>query len=517
MSPSPQCRALIPWPCSVVGTVHHSDRAAHRDVVLADADGGRQSRSLICAIAMSLFETFPTTARRGRSARTTTDAIRKRCGNREGRRVIVLLLSVLWGSSLLAFGQKPEVSSIPADQPSPPAESSQSTLSNGHPDELKQELDAYAVQLSKIPADPLIQPDPVAPVLRPANAIVDHSIQSLHLKFGATYTFLTQYATTTPDGVRHDQTSGRLDFTGAWRVYDHEATAGSISLLIRSGTNIGISQQFNLSDRLGSGLYLNCLQGGGPQEPITVNILYWRQDFLAKRLSFYVGKIHPNEFVTLSMFNNDERTQFLNGTNDGNDAVASDGIYAGGGAVEFQASQHVFVHAVAVDTEGSQQGNIETLVDRKYAEEIEAGWTSGSLGGKYRLYRAGVWRDDTKSRGSGHGGGFEFDHELSDGWTPFGRFAFGTRTGTAIKDEYELGLAQVHPFGRRGDMFGTSFAYSESNPPGKHHESVFESFYRLRLTQSVEVGPDIEVSIHPTYAAKTYTTTLLGARMRLIF
>lgn len=104
-----------------------------------------------------------------------------------------------------------------------------------------------------------------------------------------------------------------------------------------------------------------------------------------------------------------------------------------------------------------------------------------------------------------------------DGWTPFGRFAFGTKTGTAIKDEYGVALAQVHPFGRWGDMFGAVFNYTEPNVPSKHHESVFESFYRLRLTQSVELGPNIEVLIHPTYAAKAYTTTLLGARMRIIF
>jgi len=419
--------------------------------------------------------------------------------------------------NLLAFGQSADVSTPPADQPSVHAEGPPSNIGSSHPDELKQELDAYAIELSRIPADPLIQPDPVAPMLRPIDKVVDLSIHSLHLKFGATYTFLNQYATTTPDGVRHDQPSGRLDFTGAWNVYDHETTAGSISLLIRSGTNIGISQQFNLSDRLGSGLYLNCLQGGGPQEPITVNILYWRQDFLEKRLSFYVGKIHPNEYVTLSMFNNDERAQFLNGTNDGNDAVASDGTYAGGGAVEFQATQHVFVHALAVDTEGAQQRNIQTLVDRKYAEGVEVGWSSGTLGEKYRLYRAGMWRDDTKDSGSGYGGGFEFDHELLDGWTPFGRFSFATKTGTAIKDEYGLGLAQVHPFGRRGDMFGAAFNYSQPNAPAKHHESIFESFYRVRLTQSVELGPDVEVSIHPTYATRAYATTLLSARMRIIF
>ena len=437
--------------------------------------------------------------------------------NLERRNARIDLLLLLLASSLSAFGQSSSVSAIPVDEASSAAQSARSIIGNNHPDELKQELDADAIALSKVPGDPLIQPDPVAPILRPIDMLVDHSTHSLRLKFGATYTFLNQYATITPDGVRHDQPSGRLDFTGAWTVFEHESTAGSISLLVRSGTNIGMSQQFNLSDQLGSGLYLNCLQGGGPQEPITLNILYWRQDFLRKRLSFYVGKIHPNEYVTLSMFNNDERTQFLNGANDGNLSVASDGTYAGGGAVEFQATKHVFVHAIAVDTEGAQQRNIETLVDRKYAEGVEVGWSSGSLGEKYKLYRAGMWRDDTKDRGSGYGGGFEFDHELMDGWTPFGRFSFATKTGTAIKNEYGLGLAQVHPFGRRGDMFGAALNYSEPNAPAKHHESIFESFYRLRLTQSVEVGPDIEVSIHPTYATRAYTTTLLSARMRIIF
>jgi porin len=426
-------------------------------------------------------------------------------------------LLFLFACSLSAFGQSGDPGATPATQTSQTAQSDPPASPKKNPDELIQALDVDAVALSKIPADPYFQPDPLAPILRPINRLADKSAQSLRVKFGATYTFLNQYATITPDSVRHNQFSGRLDFTGAWNAYEHGGTAGYISLLVRSGTNIGISQQFNLNDRLGSGLYLNCLQGGGPQEPITLNVLYWRQDFLYHRISFYVGKIHPNEYVTLSMFNNDERTQFLNGANDGNDAVASDGTYAGGAAVEFQATRHLFVHAVAVDTEGAQQSNIETLVDRKYMESLELGWSSGTLGEQYRLYRIGMWRDDTKNNGSGYGGGFEFDHELSNGWTPFGRLAFGTTRGTTIKDIYGLGLAKVHPFGRRGDMFGAAFNYSQPNLPGKRHESVFETFYRLRLTQSVRIGPDLEVSNHPTYANKAYATTLLGARMEVIF
>jgi porin len=128
-----------------------------------------------------------------------------------------------------------------------------------------------------------------------------------------------------------------------------------------------------------------------------------------------------------------------------------------------------------------------------------------------------MWRDDTKSSGSGYGGGFGFEHELSNGWTPFGRFGFSTSKGTAIKDIYGVGLARVRPFGRTGDLFGVAFNYSEPSVGGKHHESIVETFYRLRLTQSVRIGPDLEVSIHPTYATKEYTTTLLGARMEITF
>ena len=127
-----------------------------------------------------------------------------------------------------------------------------------------------------------------------------------------------------------------------------------------------------------------------------------------------------------------------------------------------------------------------------------------------------MWRDDTKDLGSGYGGGFGYDHEFHNGWAPFGRFALSTSTGTAIKQVDGIGVARVHPFGRRRDMFAMAYNYSVASQ-GKHHESVFETFYRLRLTQSVNIGPDLEVSIHPTYACKAYSTTLLGARMEIIF
>jgi porin len=424
------------------------------------------------------------------------------------------LLLLITASCLPAFGQGAD---SPSDSQAQKQPRSLMTVRKQEPDDLKQELDVDALALSKIPSDPLLKADPFAPFLQPIGKLTDELVKNYRLKFGATYTFLNQYATITPDEARHNQLSGRLDFTGAWAAYDNGSTAGSISLLVRSGTNIGISHTYNLNDRLGSGLYLNCLQGGGPQMPVTLNILYWRQDFLQKRLSFYIGKIHPNQYISLSMFNNDERTQFLNGQNDGNLAFAYEGAYAGGTAMEFQATRHLYIHALAVDTEGSANRNINTLVDRKYMEAFEIGWFTGSPGNIFRDYRIGFWRDDTKTLGSGFGGGVAFEHEFANGWAPFGRYAFASKHGSTVKQTDTIGLDQVHPFGRRGDMFGIAFNYTMPNRGGLHHESVFETFYRLRLTQSLDLGPDVEVSVHPTYAVKSYTTTLISMRMRVIF
>jgi porin len=488
--------------------------ALRRRAIASSIEGPRHLR-----IPLLLIAPVVSSRRSGREVhRTLKPSDAMHMGVPAAKSIATSLLFVAIATVLPTFAQSGAPPAPAATQNSPAGTSTSSPKSERQPDELKQELDADALALSQIPADPLLDSDPIAPIVRPFDDFARVVFERTHLKFGATYTFLNQYATNTPQGsVRHNQFSGRLDFTAAWSAYDNGSSAGSISILVRSGENIGISQRFNLSDSLGSGLFLNCLQGGGQQRPITLNILYWRQDFLRRRLSFYVGKIHPNEYISLSMFNNDERAQFLNGQNDGNLAFASDGAYAGGAAFEFQATRHFYIHAVVVDTEGAAQDNIATLVDRKYMEAIELGWFSGSVGEQYRDYRIGFWRDDTKTLGSGYGGGFGFEHEFPSGWAPFGRFGFATETGTAIKQTATLGLAQVQPFGRRGDMFGAAFNYTVPTNGGKHHESVFETFYRLRLTQSIDLGPDLEISVHPTFAPKAYVTALLGVRMRIIF
>ena len=98
-----------------------------------------------------------------------------------------------------------------------------------------QELDSASAALGLVPADPLFQTDPFRIVTKTADMGGSWLEKSARLRFGATYTFLNQYATVVPDtATRHDQLSGRLDFTGNWAVYQSGSTAGSIALLVRS-------------------------------------------------------------------------------------------------------------------------------------------------------------------------------------------------------------------------------------------------------------------------------------------
>jgi porin len=66
-------------------------------------------------------------------------------------------------------------------------------------------------------------------------------------------------------------------------------------------------------------------------------------------------------------------------------------------------------------------------------------------------------------------------------------------------------------------MLGVSINISDASHGAKHHETLFETFYRVRLMQSLELGPDLEVSVHSTNSVKESSTALLSMRMKIIF
>ena len=163
----------------------------------------------------------------------------------------VLLLG--WGLAAGAWGQ----SNGDAGQTKPGQSLQQAPENTQIKSGIGQALDYDAAVLAKVPVDPLFARDPLHPVLGGLDRELKDLKNNDRLSFAASYTLVDQYATATPEGVRHNWGLGRFDLVGGYKAYSTEGRAGTFSLLVRSGENIGVSQQFNLSDRLGSGLYLN--------------------------------------------------------------------------------------------------------------------------------------------------------------------------------------------------------------------------------------------------------------------
>ena len=67
-------------------------------------------------------------------------------------------LLLLLAPSLTAFGQTAGIGAGPAPQPG----QVNAPAGQKHADELKQELDVNSALLAKIPADPIVRPDPLA-------------------------------------------------------------------------------------------------------------------------------------------------------------------------------------------------------------------------------------------------------------------------------------------------------------------------------------------------------------------
>jgi porin len=353
--------------------------------------------------------------------------------------------------------------------------------------------------------------------LGPIDAANQRLRPSTNLILIASYTFLNQYATTTPD-TRHDQLSGRLDFQGIWTFRTNDKDLSSITLLLRSGTNIGQSQQWNLSDSLGSILGLNSLQGGGAQRPITVNLLYFKQTWDAQKVALYIGKLHPNQHIGYSPVNNDESSQFLGGPFDGNPSEPRLGTYAPGAAIEIGPPDGFYTHALIVDAEGEPWRGTQTLFDGHYYTSLEVGWKQNLQTEQGRNIRAAVWHNDTKELGRGTGVGIGADWEFHNGWMPFGRWGINSASGSTTKQVETIGITNVAPFGRaKADMFGAATTWTRPSKPGQRLEELTEFFYRVKISDSLEFSPSVQWLRHPATPNKIDQTATLGARLKVIF
>ena len=132
-------------------------------------------------------------------------------------------------------------------------------------------------------------------------------------------------------------------------------------------------------------------------------------------------------------------------------------------------------------------------------------------------YRLTPWHNHLDGE-DGWGVGVNFDQELGFPWlVGFFRFGAGDGDVTPVERHVSGGIAVEGPFGRSGDYFALGAGWSRPSEPGARDETFLEFQYRLQLTKTLELSPDIQIVLNPGSNRDTDTIVVPGIRLTMVF
>jgi porin len=230
-----------------------------------------------------------------------------------------------------------------------------------------------------------------------------------------------------------------------------------------------------------------------------------------------VGKMHPNQYFMLNFYANDESRQFLNGSFDGNSVFQpAQGTYAPGFVTQVVPFDNIYVNAGIFDIADYPGNSFQNINDGLYWAGVEVGWTPNFLDA-FSRYNVTVGTTNAGNESfAGYGNvtgvkqtnsmiGFLGQQQIGDWLGVFAEYGLGQSTGAVAQQEFSAGVSIVKPFGRVDDDFGIAYAWTKPNnnygnePAGSDpaSASIFETFYRLQITDSMQLSPDLQVSFNP--------------------
>jgi len=398
--------------------------------------------------------------------------------------------------------------------------------------------------LSRSEVDPLLG-SPLSPIMSPIRNMESYLSDSAGMNFGIYYTLLYQHVTDPIAGTPADLGTGRFDFNLVWNLWEYPVEGhlnesgmghGLMGILVRQGNQIGVPNSVNTTESVGSTQGLNSLYTGDAGGEATLNLLYYQQGFLNDRFVVSVGKLHPNQYIGLNFWANDESRQFIAGPFDGIQTLGpSQGGYQLGVAVQAVPADWCFINAMVTDALGTPQTMFGTLNEGYYWAAVEAGFIlpfPDDMGGPSALSL--IWTRQNidvlapdPTRRTSNSIAMQLQGHLSDDIGYWAQGGVAEPHMSSIEAQFSIGLGLERPFGRRGDYAGAAFNWSKPSsgidaatpgftiPPTE--QSMFELFYRIQLTGSCQLTPDVQIVLDPGERSGGGSSVVFGLRLTTDF
>ncbi len=330
--------------------------------------------------------------------------------------------------------------------------------------------------------------------------------------------FYEQYATDVLDGQKNFGTF-------AWRVWSdwnfltlENGSRFSLewALLGSPGLNYNVTDE-QLTRNVGA---VSLLNANYYPNPAALDEFIVKASLPSVGVVGLIGRTDLSNRFDTNRVANDGFRQFVSFPLQNNLSIPWSDYGGAGGVLRYNHNERLYVMVAGSESDSDEpfafwktagQGNWYEMAEVGAAVDVP--W----LGvGHYRLT---PWHSHTEGE-DGWGVGINFDQELGrSDVVAFFRFGIGDPDVTPVKTFVSAGAAWLGPFGRKNDMTGIGFAFSDPSPgtESSRDETLFEIFYRLAVRPWIQISPDLQVVIHPASNPSAEVVWIPGVRLNATF
>jgi hypothetical protein len=381
----------------------------------------------------------------------------------------------------------------------------------------------HPLPLSGSGQDPLLTMDWAEPVLRPIRNLMTRLYEN-DVRVDIYDVLVFQNVSRTFDGASPNSLYNRFNVTTSVRTWSLEGQGdGIFTAQIRANNNLLDTP--TPGEASGSFSPLDIIANN---TNFLVNRFEFQQEFLDKRVNLTIGKFNPNDLIASNLFAWDEVHQFMSGTFDGGNYPSAYGGYLPMVGLQIIPTDGVYVSGIINTGVSEPQELFPGLQDGLYFAAAETGviiqYGPNKRQGRYSiaLMNSNVGPETTgrDDRVNGNAIALIAQQEIAKDTAIWSQYLLSSENIGPASQEFTVGLSIENCFSRANDGFGAAIGWSQ--PSERYYEGwrqnlQFETYYRLQLTHTVQISPDLQIMRPADPQADSGAVFALGLRVLTSF
>lgn len=338
--------------------------------------------------------------------------------------------------------------------------------------------------------------------------------EKMNLNLALAYTTLYQKASAGPSYT--EAAGDDFDFYGVWTIADDkQCHPTSISFECESRAKWTTIPPQDLGESIGS---LWKTVNAFSRYAFTLTQVWWEYQIIRKKFGFRVGKIDLSDYFNLYSFTS-TNYNFLNQglVDDVTIPYPQNGL---GGVIGYKPTKESYIIFGIGDMNGQKTSLcFNTFFSRgEYFKGFEVGYKPKIPCRGEGNYNITIWHTDPikrESQRSSKGVAISLEQEFRMGIVPFLRLGFSDGNASDITRSLSGGFGILRPFCREDDQFAIGGTWGKPKDNQLSGQFMLETYYRLQLSQNVQITPDIEMIVNPTYNSQNNVIGVFSLRMRM--